>query len=117
MRHEPKGHGVVLALLILCVSAATPLRAQEYTLGAYGDDERRWVGATWVDDLGFTAINAVVSGVMGGITAVARDQGSFSDGFLQGSIGGVIVYGGKRLSAARFDGAHRLRHGRIKLFA
>lgn len=102
---------VAVAIGVIWSLAPAPTAGQEYTRYGYGHDEARWLGATWVDELGFTAINAVVSGVMGALTAALRDQGSVSEGFLQGSLGGAVVYGGKRLSAARFDGAGAL--GRV----
>lgn len=97
------GAGILLARV---AAGATPVQAQTAS-----HVEARWSEATWVDDLGFSAMNSVMSGLLGGVTAMLRSEGSFAGGFARGSLGGAVVYGGKRLSAARFDGAGAL--GRV----
>lgn len=71
---------------------------------AQSENETRWSHATWVDDFNFLAANALVGGVTGGILARLHGR-SFRDGFARGSVGGGVVYVGKRTAAARFSGA------------
>jgi len=78
------------------------VRAQDSLFDS--NPEERWAYATWVDDMGFAAVNGVLSGVGAGLIQW-MDGGSFKDGFTRGAAGGAVVFGGKRLAAARFDGA------------
>lgn len=87
--------------LTLFLTLAAPAVAQE----SNQDVAQRWTHANWLEDLGFTAVNAVLGGVVGGVTAMLTDDASFADGFLDGGLGGVVAYGGKRLSSERFFGA------------
>lgn len=48
--------------------------------------------------------NAILGGLTAGVTAVLRG-GSFDRAFTQGFLGGAVVYVGKRVAVARFDGA------------
>lgn len=90
-----------LRLVAACAALSllpTPSLGQEVT------DHERWLGSTWVDDANFLAANALLGGVVAGVTSYLR-SGSFSDGFTRGALGGGVAYVGKRIAAARFDGA------------
>lgn len=106
-RSTGPGASTAWAAAVVLALGAAPIEAQ-YELPPV---EGRWTDATWVDDMGFAAANAMLSGVMGGISAVLRGEASFAEGFVHGSLGGAVVYGGKRLSVARFAGAGAL--GRV----
>jgi hypothetical protein len=59
----------------------------------------RWAGE-------FAALSA--NGLLGGLTAGVTQRmrgGSFQDGFMRGLLGGAVSWAGKRVAAARFDGA------------
>lgn len=68
-------------------------------------DEQTGTSGGWAEDVGYTAANAVISGVIAGLFRTFSDDGSFGDGFRAGAVGGAITYGGKRLAAERFAGA------------
>ena len=82
--------------LVLCcgLAATSPASAQN----------RRWLPPAGLGDVTFLGANTLLGGLTAGILQAVRG-GSFSDGFTRGALGGAIVYGGKRLGAARFDGA------------
>ena len=85
-----------LALLLLLLPA--DLRAQAdtafYSASAPG----------WVSEFSIISGNMLLSGITAGITQELRG-GSFRDGFTRGALGGLVIYGGKRVSAERFSGA------------
>ena len=59
---------------------------------------------TWADELAFLSGNAA----LGGLTAALiqeRRGGSFWEAFLDGALGGAVVYAGKRIAVERFYGA------------
>lgn len=58
----------------------------------------------WPEEAGLLSANVLLSGVTAGLVQSARG-GSFSDGFTRGAAGGVGVYAGKRIAAARWTGA------------
>ena len=58
----------------------------------------------WPEQAGLLSANVLLSGVTAGLVQTARG-GSFSDGFTRGAAGGVGVYAGKRIAAARWRGA------------
>lgn len=60
--------------------------------------------ARWPEEAGLLSANALLSGVAAGLVQSARG-GSFADGFTRGAAGGVGVYAGKRIAAARWSGA------------
>jgi hypothetical protein len=63
-----------------------------------------WVTQRWVGDVTFLSLNALLAGVSSGIQQELRD-GSFSDGFARGALGGAVAYGGRRIVVADFWGA------------
>jgi hypothetical protein len=71
----------------------------------YSDQELAWRNAAWVDDVYFTAANALLSGVATALVAALRHEGPVGRAFVTGAAGGVAVYAGKRVAAARFEGA------------
>lgn len=87
--------------LVLTLTLPAPSVAQELDQ----DVSRRWANANWLEEFGFAATNAILGGVVGGVTAVLTDEASFAEGFVDGGLGGVVSYGGKRLSSERFFGA------------
>jgi len=58
----------------------------------------------WVGELTGLGVNALLGGLTGGAMQMARG-GSFQDGFARGSLGGGLIYGGKRIAVERFAGA------------
>ena len=88
-----------MALLFMFV--AGPCSAQS---SRWSEEDRRWAFATWVDDLNFLSLNALLGGLTAGIVSHLQD-GSFRDGFVGGAMGGGVAYVGKRIAAARFSGA------------
>ena len=90
------------AVFALALALALPASAQSRP---YSDQELEWRNAGWVDDVYFTATNALVSGVATAVVAALRDDVPVGRAFLTGAVGGVAVYAGKRLAASRFDGA------------
>lgn len=58
----------------------------------------------WVGHFTVLSANAVLGGLTAGIFQRLRG-GSFRDGFTRGVLGGSIVFVGKELASARFDGA------------
>ena len=93
--------GVALAAA-LTLALALPGSAQSRQ---YSDQELEWRHATWVDDVRFTATNALLSGVATAMVAVLSDDVPVARGFVTGALGGMVVYAGKRLAASRFSGA------------
>lgn len=85
-----------VALLIMLLPAS--LRAQTdtafYSAAAPG----------WVSEFSIISGNMLLSGITAGITQELRG-GSFRDGFTRGALGGLVIYGGKRVAAERFSGA------------
>lgn len=55
-------------------------------------------------ELVYLSVNVLLGGLTGGVFQELRG-GSFSDGFTRGSLGGSMVYAGKRLSVESFAGA------------
>lgn len=90
---------VLIPTLVLMLPAPTVAQVMDHEVAD------RWTEANWLEELGVSAVNAVLGGVVGGITAVLTDEASFAEGFVDGGVGGVVSYGGKRLSAERFFGA------------
>ncbi len=58
----------------------------------------------WVGELTGLGVNALLGGLTAGVMQAARG-GSFQDGFSRGTLGGSLIYGGKRLAVERFAGA------------
>lgn len=81
----------VLAALLV---APTSLRGQD----------RPPPAPSWVGDAAAVGVNAFLGGLTAGVVQELRG-GSFSDGFTRGALGGVVVYGGKRVAVQRFGGA------------
>ena len=94
---------VAAALLLLAlaapVAAQTGNDTQSRDTIIYGQSAPRWAG-----QLTALTANAVFGGLTAGVIQELRG-GSFRDGFTRGALGGGVVYVGKRVSAARFDGA------------
>lgn len=63
-----------------------------------------WMAPRWLGDVTFVATNALTAGVTAGIVRWVRG-GEFHEGFAGGAAGGVLAYAGRRVGAARFDGA------------
>ena len=90
-----------LSCLVFAVGMATMLlphsaHAQQF--------QPRWRPPNWVGELTFLGTNSLIGALTGGVLQKIRG-GSFSDGFARGALGGGIVYLGKRVTVARFDGA------------
>lgn len=102
--HPPmnRASGKRWLLLFATAAFAQPVGAQSGR--GFAPEEERWQHATWVDDMGFAAGNAVLGGLAAGIVRLLQG-GDFSEAFVQGALGGAVGYGGKRLAAERFDGA------------
>jgi hypothetical protein len=94
--------GRASALVLLCMLALGAGVAGQ----APGEESPRASG-TWVDDFDFASANAVLAGLTAGIVSRLRG-GSFGSAFAGGALGGGVAYLGKRVSAARFDGAGAL---------
>jgi hypothetical protein len=60
--------------------------------------------APWVQDFGIAAANILAGAATAALTAAIRRE-PVPDAFWQGAVGGGVVFLGKRLAAARFDGA------------
>jgi hypothetical protein len=58
----------------------------------------------WAAHVSIASANALLSGVTAGLTQELRG-GSFRDGFTRGALGGVVIYGGKRIASESFAGA------------
>ncbi len=91
-----------LALACLLGAAPDPAAAQERP---YSPHEERWRDASWPDEVGFAAANALVGGVASAIVAALRDDVPVGRAFVAGALGGLGVYAGKRLASARFPAA------------
>jgi hypothetical protein len=89
---------IVCAVLFVC---PVPGTTQQRLTAA----EQRWVGANWVDDASFLALNALVTGLASGVVAEIRGTSGFRHALVQGLLGGSIAFAGKRLAAERFRGA------------
>ena len=83
-------------LLVVVLLAVSP--------GALAAQQNDGRAPAWAGDVGAFSINALIGGITAGIGHELRG-GSFRDGFLPGAVGGGLSYGGRRLSAERFDGA------------
>jgi hypothetical protein len=59
---------------------------------------------SWVGTFEIATGNVLLGALTGGISQKLRGR-SFEDGFTRGALGGLIMYGGKRITAKRFDGA------------
>ncbi len=60
--------------------------------------------ASGAGELLYLSVNALLGGLTGGVFQEVRG-GSFLDGFTRGSLGGSVVYAGKRLGVESFPGA------------
>lgn len=58
----------------------------------------------WAGDLSSLGANVLINGLSAGVVQKVRG-GSFQDGFTRGSMGGAVVYGGKRIAVQGFAGA------------
>jgi hypothetical protein len=58
----------------------------------------------WTAQFSIASANMLLSGITAGITQELRG-GSFRDGFARGAMGGLVIYGGKRIAADHFSGA------------
>lgn len=87
------------AVLAASMPAAAAAQCGEGGLDPCPVDAPRWVG-----ELTSLSANALLGGVTAGVIRWVRG-GEFADGFAAGALGGVVVYGGKRIAAERFDGA------------
>ena len=58
----------------------------------------------WMEDIAIGAVNAVVGGITGAVTAWLRDE-DVEHAFVRGSVGGGVVFVGKRIAVEEFDGA------------
>jgi len=101
-----------LAAVIVCglVAGPTgPAAAQDRCfVGSVENDRGCAFGAPrWVGEFTSLTANAVVGGLTAGLARELRG-GSFREGFMQGILGGAIVYAGKRVAAERFSGAGAL---------
>lgn len=90
----------VIACAGLALLLGRPLAAQ----CPIGVDECAQDAPRWVGEFASLSANALLGGVTAGVVR-ALHGGSFRDGFLDGLPGGAAVYAGKRVAAARFDGA------------
>jgi hypothetical protein len=63
-----------------------------------------WEPTGTFGDVAYLSLNSVVAGLSAGVVSAIGGH-DFADAFLQGAIGGAVIYGGKRVAAARFDGA------------
>jgi hypothetical protein len=59
---------------------------------------------SWTGELAVLGGNALLGGLSAGVIHKLRG-GDFSDAFVRGLAGGVVVYGGKRVAVERFGGA------------
>lgn len=87
----------VLLLLILALVAGAVRQA-------FGQASDRDWATDAAGEVAFTAINSLLGGLTAGLLQRLRG-GSFEHGFTRGTLGGSIVYAGKRLAAESFDGA------------
>jgi hypothetical protein len=88
--------GLVFAVGVATMLPANAVHAQQF--------QQRWRPPTWVGEVTFLGANSLIGALTGGILQQIRG-GSFSDGIARGALGGGIVYLGKRVTVARFDGA------------
>lgn len=58
----------------------------------------------WTEDVAVLGVNALVGGVVAGVGALLRG-GDAGDAFLDGALGGAVVFAGKRVAIQGFDGA------------
>lgn len=98
-------HRLLLAAIVL-VAAAAPAAAQclPPLLPPEEPFECRERYPSWTGEMASFGVNALLGGLSAGILQELKD-GSFRDGFLDGLLGGAVIYGGKRISAERFGGA------------
>lgn len=82
------------ALLLLPTPGAAQLRRHAEPAG-WNDRP------TWVEDVAVGAANGLLGGVTAALSAWLRDQ-PIGDAFLQGSVGGGVVFVGKRVAAEEF---------------
>ncbi len=87
------------ALLLTAAVSVPPLAGQSAPRGV----DAEWV-STGMSEAAFLSINALLGGVTGGGLQALRG-GSFGDGFARGSLGGGMVYAGKRLAVESLPGA------------
>lgn len=99
---RPRGRCGRLPLLALGAGLAAILALP---LATAAQTSQRWSNAGWDEDVGFAAINAMLSGVVTGLFRKYSEEGSFGEGFRTGAAGGVVTYVGKRLAAQRFPAA------------
>lgn len=58
----------------------------------------------WVGEVAGLGVNTLLGGMTAGLIQLAHG-GSFQDGFARGSLGGALIFGGKRIAVERFAGA------------
>jgi hypothetical protein len=58
----------------------------------------------WATHFSMASANALISGLTAGLQQELKG-GSFRDGFTRGALGGLLIYGGKRVTAEHFSGA------------
>jgi hypothetical protein len=58
----------------------------------------------WATQISLAGANALLSAVSAGLAQELRG-GSFRDGFTRGALGGLLIYGGKRVAVQDFGGA------------
>jgi hypothetical protein len=92
---------IVVATLLLAPRDATaqgnPLSIDTLTLPPL-------IYPSWVGTLTTAGGNVLLGALTGGISQKLHGR-SFKDGFTRGALGGLVTYGGKRITAARFAGA------------
>lgn len=105
-RRSPCRSGRIPALAILFVLfTVSTVHAQESSRG----QDFSWASDP-LGDVAFLSINATIGGLTAGLWQEISG-GSFADGFARGSLGGSVVYAGKRLAAETFFGAGFLGRG------
>lgn len=98
---------LLVAVAALLIAPTTLLSAQQAPEGVapYSRSRLPQVGnPTWEGELTAIGANALLGGLAASIIQIAQGE-PFWPGFLCGAAGGGLMYGGKRLAAARFAGA------------
>lgn len=93
---RPRFWGPVLAVGVTILLPPHSTHAQQF--------QPRWRPPNWVGEVTFLGANSLLGALTGGVLQKIGG-GSFADGFARGALGGGIVYLGKRVTVARFDGA------------
>jgi len=92
---------LALAAVLLLPSLASA-QCSEGTTG--GDVICVFRSPRWAGEFAALSANGLLGGLTAGVTRRMRG-GSFQDGFMRGLLGGAASWAGKRVAAARFDGA------------